>query len=489
VQTCANNATAAFLCQASSCGQARARIVHSTIIWRRRLDFSPADSYYFHFSPHRPALPDSAPLSKEFRVKFQTVNGFKDILPDEALRWQRLEEAARSIFRRFGLREIRLPLLEQTGLFARAIGEGTDIVDKEMYTFADKGLTLRPEATASIARAYVEHGLHVQQPVQRLFTIGPMFRHERPQKGRLRQFHQIDAEIIGASEPAADAELIAMAQMLLDELGLKVRLEINSIGCPQCRPGFRAKLIAYLHDKLDSLCEDCRRRVNTNPLRALDCKSKGCKETVQDAPSILDSLCADCDTHFKHVRRGLDELNVPYSLNRFMVRGLDYYVRTTFEFTTDQLGAQSAVGGGGRYDCLIEELGGPKNTPGLGFGFGMERLVLLMEQGEEEKSAAPRADLFAAALGEQALAFAAPLAHELRKLGFAAAIDYSSRSLKAQMKQADRVKARFVLILGDDELARQEAALRNMDSQEQSAFPLAGTAAELAARLAELIAG
>jgi histidyl-tRNA synthetase len=422
-----------------------------------------------------------------FPVKFQTVNGFKDILPDEAVRWRRLEEQARAVFRRFGLREIRVPIIESTELFARAIGEATDVVEKEMYTFADKGLTLRPEATAGLLRAYIEHGLHVQQPVQRLFTIGPMFRHERPQKGRQRQFHQIDVEIIGASEPGIDAELMAMAQLLLNDLGLKVSLEINSIGCPQCRPSFRAKLVEYLNERLDGLCEDCRRRINTNPLRALDCKNRGCKETVQAAPSILDSLCSDCDTHFAAVRQQLDALGVQYALNRFMVRGLDYYTRTTFEFITNDLGAQSAVAAGGRYDGLIEQLGGPAKMPGIGFGMGMERIVLLMEQQADKEESADRADCFVAALGGQALAFAAPLVHQLRCLGLVAAIDYSCRSLKAQMKQADRVKARFVLMIGEEEIARQEAALRNMGTQEQSAFSLNGTAGELAARLAKLI--
>jgi histidyl-tRNA synthetase len=418
-------------------------------------------------------------------VKFQTINGFKDILPDEALLWQRLEQTARSVFRRFGLREIRVPIIESTELFARAIGEATDVVEKEMYTFADKGLTLRPEATAGLMRAYIEHGLHVQQPVQRLFTIGPMFRHERPQKGRQRQFHQIDAEIVGAGEPGVDAELISMARMLLDELGLTVSLEINSIGCPQCRPGFRAKLVAHLNQRLDSLCDDCRRRASTNPLRALDCKNSQCRSAVQDAPSILDSLCPDCASHFAAVRQQLDALGVPHQLNRFMVRGLDYYVRTTFEFLTADLGAQAAVAAGGRYDGLIEQLDGPKNMPGIGFALGMERLVLLMEQQTGQDAAAERADLFAAALGGKAAAACAPLIHELRRQGLSAAMDYSSRSLKAQMKQAGRIKARFVLIVGEQELERQEAVLRNMDTQEQTAFSLHGTAEELAARLAE----
>ncbi|MGX9728356.1 MAG: histidine--tRNA ligase [Candidatus Electronema sp. VV] len=429
-------------------------------------------------------------------MKFQTVNGFKDILPDEALRWQQLEQTARSIFRRFGLREIRLPLLEPTGLFARSIGEGTDIVDKEMYTFADKGLTLRPEATASIARAYVEHGLHVQQPVQRLFTIGPMFRHERPQKGRLRQFHQIDAEIIGTAEPAADAELMAMAWMLLVELGLDkvVKLEINSIGCPQCRPKFRNNLVQYLQERNASLCKDCQHRCGSNPLRVLDCKDSGCKKIVQNSPSILDSLCDDCAVHFATVQRVLTELDIKldegYSVNRFMVRGLDYYVRTTFEFTTTELGAQSAVGGGGRYDCLIEELGGPSNTPALGFGFGMERLVLLMEQHGTNKAAAPRTDLFIAALKSDNPA-ALRIAHEMRRLGCAVAMEHGSRSLKAQMKQADRVKARFTLIIDaqvinvDEQVQVQlNGMLRNMDSHVQIVISLEGKPEDVAKRLA-----
>jgi histidyl-tRNA synthetase len=422
-------------------------------------------------------------------VKLKAVYGFKDILPDESPRWQRLEARARTVFRCFGFQEIRVPIIESTELFARSIGEATDIVEKEMYTFADKGLTLRPEATASLLRAFIEHGLHVQQPVQRLFTIGPMFRHERPQKGRYRQFHQIDAEVIGASEASVDAELIALAQMLLDQLGLHVSLEINSIGCPECRPDFRQKLTQYLQTCHAELCEDCRRRSLTNPLRTLDCKQTTCRRLVQEAPSLVESLCAACAEHFTALRQGLDAFGIAYNVNRFMVRGLDYYTRTTFEFITADLGAQAAVAAGGRYDGLIEQLGGPAKMPGIGFALGMERLILLMEQQEASTEAEDRADLFAVTLGERAITFAIPLVHALRHRGHWIALDHSQRSLKAQMKQADRVKARFALIIGEQELEQGEAVLRNMDNQEQGRFSLQGTAEELAERLARLLAG
>jgi histidyl-tRNA synthetase len=309
-----------------------------------------------------------------------------------------------------------------------------------------------------------------------------MFRHERPQKGRQRQFHQIDTEIIGAMEPEIDAELMAMGQLLLTELGLEASLEINSLGCPQCRPGFRTALIEYLNRQRDGLCEDCKRRIDTNPLRALDCKNKQCRTLVQEAPSILENLCPDCENHFSAVRQQLDTLNISYTLNHFMVRGLDYYTRTTFEFLTDKLGAQAAVAAGGRYDGLIEQLGGPKNMPGIGFAMGMERLALLMQH-QETASATAGADIFVAALGERAIAYAAPLVHQLRKLGLHAAMEYSNRKLKAQMKQAGRVNARFTLIIGDQELENREAVLRNMESREQEAFSLEGTVQELGEQL------
>ena len=408
-------------------------------------------------------------------TKLQAINGFKDILPEQIHLWQRLEACATEVCRRFGMREIRTPILEKTELFVRSIGEATDVVEKEMYTFVDKGITMRPEATASIMRAFIEHGMHVQQPVQRLYTMGAMFRHERPQKGRLRQFHQFDAEIIGPVEPQVDAELIALGQMLFDELGLEVSLELNSLGCPVCRPPFRQKLIERLEKVQDQLCSDCQRRLHTNPLRVLDCKKPECRVLVADAPSMMESLCPDCDSHFTAVRATLDNLGLRYNLNRFMVRGLDYYTRTTFEFITNQLGAQAAVGGGGRYDGLIEELGGPP-VSGIGFAMGMERIVLLMEQNEQDAaSVAGGMDIYLAALGPEALAYCTVLAQLLRKRGLRVAIDYSDRSLKAQMKIAGRVQARYTLILGAQEWEQKEAILRDMQNQEQRPFSLSGS--------------
>ncbi len=419
-------------------------------------------------------------------MKIQAINGFKDILPDNALLWQHIEQRARDIFQRFGMREIRVPIMEKTDLFVRSIGEATDVVEKEMYTFTEKSITMRPEATASIMRAFIEHGLHVQQPVLRLFTIGPMFRHERPQKGRQRQFHQLDAEIIGAQEPQVDAELIAMGQMLLDELNINTSLEINSLGCTVCRHPYRAKLVKYLEQHHDALCDDCKRRTHTNPLRVLDCKKSTCKALAKDAPSILDSLCENCNEHFSLVQQALQDLGISYTLNRFMVRGLDYYTQTTFEFLTSDLGAQAAVGAGGRYDGLIEQLGGPA-LPGIGFAMGIERIALLMEQKDDSNRLTQDIDCFIAALGQEASQPCAQLTHQLRLRGIKAAMDYSGRRLKAQMKQANRVHARFVLIVGEDELEQQKAVLRDMKTQEQHSFSLAGSISEQSERLMPLL--
>jgi histidyl-tRNA synthetase len=404
-------------------------------------------------------------------LKLKALNGFKDILPGEALLWRQVEDRARDVFSRFNFEEIRLPILEKTELFSRSIGEATDIVEKEMYTFVEKQITMRPEATASLLRAYIEHGLYVQRPVQRLFTIGPMFRHERPQQGRLRQFHQMDVEVIGSANARVDAELIAMGSMLLVELGLCVNLEINSLGCQDCRPGFRAALLSFLESRQGSLCDDCKRRSATNPLRVLDCKNPECRRIVEDAPSIHEHLCSECATHFLGVQEGLNQLGIAYSLNKFMVRGLDYYCRTTFEFITADLGSQSAICAGGRYDGLVEQLGGPK-MPGIGFAMGMERLILLLLKKKERLDFPEKIDLFIAGLGEAASRLTFSLVHSLRKKGARVAMDLDCRGLKSQMKQADKAAARYVLMIGDAELAKDTGMLRDMTTQEQREIPL-----------------
>lgn len=399
-------------------------------------------------------------------MKLTALNGFKDILPDETSLWYQVESQARNLLERFHFSEIRLPVLEKTELFARSIGATTDIVEKEMYTFIDKQVTMRPEATASLMRAFIQHNLQAQKPIQRLFTIGPMFRHERPQKGRLRQFHQMDVEVLGSASPRIDAELMAMGSLLFTELGIAVKLELNSLGCPECRPSYRKNLLEFINSRLDRLCSDCKRRSTTNPLRVLDCKKSACKKQVKDAPSILEHLCADCDEHFLSVQKHLDQLDVEFSLNKFMVRGLDYYVRTTFEFVTDELGAQSAVCAGGRYDGLIEALGGGK-TPGIGFALGLERLVLLLQLYDNGAAQENTIDLFLAGLGEAASECCFKLMHELRRSGIRADMDLDIKSLKSQMKQADKAGAAHVLIIGEQELEDRKAILRDMATKEQ----------------------
>ncbi len=399
-------------------------------------------------------------------MKIKALNGFKDILPEDVILWRRVEESARTILEHYHFAEIRLPVLEKTELFARSIGADTDIVEKEMYTFVDKQVTMRPEATASLMRSYIEHSMHAARPVQRLFTIGPMFRRERPQKGRLRQFHQLDVEVLGSSSARLDAELMSLGARLFAELEVSVSLEINSLGCPECRPGYRQKLLSFIGERLESLCDDCRRRSTTNPLRVLDCKKPDCRLQVVEAPSVLEHLCGACSVHFSEVRRNLDLLGVAYSVNKFMVRGLDYYVRTTFEFLTDQLGAQSAVCAGGRYDGLIEMLGGPK-IPGIGFAMGFERLVLLLRQSQKQLPAPGEIDLFLAGLGEDGADFCFKLMHELRKDGIRVDMDLDSKSLKSQMKQADRAGALSVLIVGSAELDGGRAPLRDMATGDQ----------------------
>ncbi|MCF6291060.1 MAG: histidine--tRNA ligase [Desulfobacterales bacterium] len=408
-------------------------------------------------------------------VTIKALKGFKDILPDEVHVWQWIEATARDVFHRFGFAEIKVPILEKTDLFVRSIGAATDIVEKEMYTFQDRNsasVTMRPEGTAPVLRAFIENGLHVRQPVNRLYTIGPMFRHERPQKGRLRQFHQLSVEVLGSNQPRVDAELMAMAWLLLQELGLSAGLQINSLGCRDCRPAFKRALEEFLARLSGSLCDDCQRRRKTNPLRVLDCKSALCQEHYRSAPSILDHLCQECDDHFQATGQGLRDLDIPFEVNSFMVRGLDYYTRTTFELLTDKLGAQAAVGAGGRYDGLVSQLGGPA-LPGIGFGMGVERLVLLAGR-QNRALAANIPDLYLVALGEAAAARGFVLVNTLRAVGLRVAMDHEGRSLKSQMKQADKQGARYALILGDNELAAGTAPLKNLARSEQETITLPG---------------
>lgn len=400
------------------------------------------------------------------------VKGFKDILPEEAYHWQQVERLARGVFADFGFREIHVPILEKTELFTKGIGDTTDIVEKEMYTFRDRGedsLTLRPEATSSILRAYIEHGMFNQNSVTKLFSIGPMFRRERPQKGRYRQFHQIDVEVLGTEAPQIDAELILMLTHLFQTLGLEnLSLDINSLGCPACRSVFRQKVVEFLHDTRNALCPDCQRRLVNNPLRVFDCKNDDCRRLIQDAPSILDFICEDCRRHFSQVKDCLDMFALPYNLNARMVRGLDYYTRTTFEITIPHLGSQNAVVGGGRYDGLIRDLGGP-DIPGIGFAIGFERLMALLNDRQE---APPPPVLFIAALGAEAQAVAFKLCNQLRLEGICAEMDYTGKSLKSQMKKADKSGSLYTLILGEREIQAGQGELRDMGSSKQQTIPL-----------------
>ena len=397
----------------------------------------------------------------EEHMAITAIKGFNDILPTESGRWQFIEQAARRVFELNGFSEIRVPIMEKTELFCRSIGDATDIVEKEMYSFIDKGengVTLRPEGTAGVMRAFIEHKLYAQDPVAKLYYLGPMFRYERPQKGRYRQFHQIGAEITGVHDPLADAQVLNMLVQFFREIGLnEPQLQVNSLGCPECRPAYRATLIEFLEKRVDALCEDCRRRLSANPLRALDCKVLGCIEATAGAPSVLDNLCSACDDHFASVKRYLDLTGTSYSINPRMVRGLDYYTRTTFEMVTGLLGSQSAVAAGGRYDGLISQLGGP-SIPGIGFAMGVERVALLL--GEKDFSRQP--DLFMATVGAGERAFAFSLMNKLLQKGIRVEMDYEGKSLKSQMRRADKLGARYSVVIGETEVASGRAVFKCM---------------------------
>lgn len=415
----------------------------------------------------------------------QLIRGFKDILPGEIELWQWIERTARDLFEGFGFKEIRIPIMERTELFSRSIGEQTDIVEKEMYTFPDrKGemITLRPEATASVVRAYIQHRLYAHEPVQKFYTIGPMFRRERPQKGRYRQFYQINVEVFGVASALIDAQLILLLVTLLERLAVEdVHVHANSLGCPACRPDFRRALSAYLASRTDSLCSDCRRRSGRNPLRVLDCKVPGCRAAMADAPALTDYLCGDCREHFDIFRSALDDLSIACVIDPRLVRGLDYYTRTTFEIQTGSLGAQSAVAGGGRYDGLVKALGGP-DMPATGFAIGLDRLAELAAAGGRDLEKGP--DLFIAALGNESRKRAFQWVCQLGLAGVQAEMEYGDKSLKSQMKRANRLKAGWVLILGENELAAGAAVLRDMATREQQEVPLDGVVEKIKAVLA-----
>ncbi|MBD95705.1 MAG: histidine--tRNA ligase [Acidobacteria bacterium] len=410
-----------------------------------------------------------------------SIRGTRDILPAEVGRWQRVEGVARDLCARYGYAEVRTPVIEREELFAKGTGESTDIVQKEMYAFTDKGgdrITLRPEATPSMVRSFVEHALEQELPCAKLYSLGPMFRYERPQKGRYRQFHQLDIEVFGITDPAVDGEVIEMASALVTELGIEgAELVINSVGCAACRPRFTQALIDALGERVAELCGDCQRRSVTNPLRIFDCKVPADQPIIDQLPHSENFLCDACRGHFAEVRRHLEAYGLAYRVSHRLVRGLDYYTRTTFEILGTSLGAQNALLGGGRYDHLVKQLGGP-DRPGIGFAAGLERLVLALPEGAGEMDVA---DAFVVALGDPSWSAARILARDLRRAGLTTLIDYEGRSSKSQMKRANRSRARHMLILGEDELATNQVTVKTMETGEQQTVARADLVAHLRA--------
>ena len=405
--------------------------------------------------------------------QIKAVRGTKDITPDEVNKWQYVESVAREVFETFGFREIRTPIFEHTELFVKGTGETTDIVQKEMYTFTDKGgrsLTLRPEGTPPIVRSYLENNLFADMPVTKLYYIGPMFRYERPQAGRFRQHQQIGAEILGASSPYADAELISMYLHFISKLGIEdIKLHLNSVGCVECKPEYNEALKAYAKEHFDSLCETCRDRFERNPLRMLDCKIESCRAVFARGPVMLDHLCDDCRNHQKIVVESLNMLCLPHELNPFLVRGLDYYTKTVFEVTARGLGSQDAIAGGGRYDNMIEQMGG-KPTPALGFGSGQNRLITTMEAQNTPFPDPPVIKVYIASLSDSASSQAFEIAFLLRQKGIATEAGLEGKSLKSQMKIANKMGAKYVAIIGDDEINKGVVTLRDMVSGEQESI-------------------
>ncbi len=409
------------------------------------------------------------------------IKGVKDLLPEETPRWRLIEETARRLAVEYGFDEIRIPVFEVTTLFARSIGASTDIVEKEMYTFQDRdgtSLTLRPEGTAGTVRAFIEHNRTAIPSPQKFFYIGPMFRHERPQAGRLRQFHQFGVESFGTADPHADVEVMALLWRLLSDLALPgLTLEVNNLGTSSDRERYRPRLVAYLREKDMFLCGNCRRRIETNPLRVLDCKVPECRAATEAAPRLADSLSATAQDHFARVLAGLGSIGVPYQLNHRLVRGLDYYGLTTFEVTTTHLGAQNAVGAGGRYDGLVETLGGPP-TPAVGFALGLERMAMMLPETTVYSAPGDRT-VYVAGFGEKGSGVVLVLLEELRQAGIRAVSDFRAATLKSHLRQADRLGCRYALIIGDDEVIKGIAVLRNMQTKVQTEVSLTSSVPQI----------
>lgn len=409
------------------------------------------------------------------------IKGTEDVLPKESYRWQFVEKIMREQANSYGFKEIRTPVFEHTELFARGVGQTTDVVQKEMYTFNTKGgesVTLRPEGTAGAARAVLEHGLENDGlPIKASYFVS-CYRYEKPQAGRLREFHQFGLEEYGTQSPSADAELICAAQSIFDRLGIEsLKLEINSIGCPQCRAQYHKALREYFEQYKDSLCETCLSRLEKNPMRILDCKSPVCSKIAEDAPKITDYLCEECQNHFASVKKYLDAAGIKYTVNPTIVRGLDYYTKTVFEFVTDFIGAQGTLCGGGRYDGLVEELGG-KHLPSLGFAMGMERLLMLMEKQGIEITQPSGCSLYVASMGENASFKAFEIVKSVRDCGLVAETDVVGRGLRAQMKYADKIGAAYSMVIGDNEIEQGSAKVKNMETGEQTLFAIDDTFAE-----------
>jgi len=405
----------------------------------------------------------------------KAIKGTKDVLPKDVHKNQYIEATALDIASKFGYKEIRTPVFEHTELFQRGVGDTTDVVQKEMYTFDDKGgrsITLRPEGTAGAVRSFLENGLCNEALPQKVCYLTSCYRYEKPQAGRLREFHQFGVECFGTASPLADVEIIALAKSIFDTLGVRdLSLEINSIGCPKCRAEYHKALKEYFASRKDELCDTCKGRLDRNPMRILDCKSPICHEIAQGAPVVIDYLCDECKEHFEKVQKYLDAQNIEYKINPQIVRGLDYYTKTVFEFVSNSIGAQGTVCGGGRYDGLVEELGG-QHTASLGFAMGLERLMLLMEAQGCEFPQAEKPDLFVVALGEKATLKALEIAKDMREEGFSALLDLNQRSIRAQMKYADKLGAKFNVVIGDNEVENKIAKLKNMQTGEETEINL-----------------